>query len=88
MGGGVLLVHLLAAGRAGDGDDGSQAVGGVLHKLLLQSALSADISPGEFLVQIEETVQREGQSDDTPAHRAPHLQYTDTPEMPAGHRHT
>lgn len=70
----ALLVHLLAAGGAGDGDDGSQALGRVLHKLLLQSALPAGISPGEFLVQVEEAVERHGESDETPAHRTTHLE--------------
>lgn len=77
---GVILVHLLAAGGAGDGDDGSQAAGGVLHKLLLQSALPAGVGPGEFLVQVEETVQRQRESDETPAHRTPYLQQQHTPE--------
>lgn len=68
------LVHLLAAGGAGDGDNGSQAVGHVLHKLLLQSALPAGVGPGEFLVQVEEAVERHRESDETPAHRTTHLQ--------------
>lgn len=66
--GGVLLAHLLAAGGAGDGDNGSKAVCGVLDKLLLQSALPAGVSPGELLVQVEKTVHRDRESDDTPAH--------------------
>lgn len=67
-GGGVLLVHLLTAGGAAYRDDGSQAVGSVRHKLLLQSALPAGVGPGEFLIQVEETVQRQRQSEETPAH--------------------
>lgn len=66
--GGVLLAHLMAAGAAGDRDDGSQALSGVLDKLLLQSTLPAGISPGEFLVQVEETIQRDREGDETPAH--------------------
>lgn len=70
----ALLVHLVAAGGAGDGYNGSQALGRVLHKLLLQNALPAGVGPGEFLVQVEETVQRHGESDETPAHRTTHLE--------------
>ncbi len=90
--GGVLLVHLLAAGGAADRDDCSEAGGCVLHELMLQSTLSAGVRPGESLIQVEETVQRERESDETPAHWTPHLQHTHThthtPETPAAHTHT
>lgn len=60
-------MHLLAAAGAADRDDCSETASGVLHELLLQSALPAGVSPGELLVQVEEAVDRQGQGDDTPA---------------------
>lgn len=69
-----LRVHLLAAGGACDGGDGSEEVGGVLRELLLQSSLLAAVGPGESLVQVEETIEGDGDGDDPPAHGTPHLE--------------
>ena len=66
-------VDLLAAAVAGHGDEGPQPLRGVLHELALQSALPGHLRPGELLVQVEQAVERQGQRDETPAHRAPHL---------------
>jgi len=78
LGCGASLEHLLAAGGAAGGGHGPQAPPAELHKLSLQSSLPAGVRPPEPLIEEEQAVQREGDGEQAPAHRAPHLAETGT----------
>ena len=57
----------MAAASACHGDNGLQPLCGVLHKLLLEDSLPGGIGPCELLIQVEQAVERHGQSDQPPA---------------------
>lgn len=71
-----LLLNLMTAVWAGETDDHFQLVGGIIHKLSLQSSFFSFGGPGESFIQVQRSIETHGESDQTPAHRPPHL-YTD-----------
>lgn len=69
----ALLLHLVAAVRAGETDDQLKFLGGVIHKLFLQGSFLGLGGPGESFIQVQHAVQTHGESDHMPANRSPHL---------------
>ena len=68
-----LLLDLVAAVCAREADDELELLGGVVHKLALQSSLLRLRGPGESLVQVQQAVQRGRQADQPPANCFPNL---------------
>lgn len=68
------LLDLVAAVGASVADDELKLLTGIFYKLAFEGPLLGLGGPGQPLVDIKEAIEPEGEGDEAPAYRLPHLQ--------------